>query len=565
MLLLRTCNGDVNHFLAYIKGDNFNKYKNAIRGLASREWDRGINAWKIALHDFDILISDCKKFQLNEIDVSFELKQLMDQFRVYVQSYIDITNKTETDYPIENGILKGDPMGHQKVANEFFIKRVFALNGSQMGTGKTFPALITARSLLEKSEIKNCLIVCPSTVKYNWVKEIEKFLEYCSYSVIEGSERKREPLYYDDSFFKIVNFELIRQDYKNVCYDAVFDCIIVDEAHRLKTQSSLQSKAIRHFGKKAKYRFGITGTPIHNRLQDLFAILEFIKPGYLGNYHHFKMRHAVIGYWGQIEGYRNLPEVHEKLKSIMIRKKKEDVLKDLPPKIYKDIRLTMKKKQLDLYKKIKNETILDVDGNPQQGQVLTKMIRLREVCDTCELIDPENKESVKLTELKELLTNLVEDGNKVVVFSQWLRMIKIISKNIKQPHAILSGEIQVSGGFREEIIQRFRESETTNILLMTTAGGEGINLQCANYIIFVDLPFNPQMILQIEDRLHRKGQINKVTIIRLIIKDAIEDRVLEILKEKMELATRIVDGEYSLKMQITNNELRKALNDWEEK
>jgi len=431
-------------------------------------------------------------------------------------------------------------------------------------TGKTFPALVAAKHLYDTGQIKSCLVVCIASVKWNWAREVEKCLNGATYKVIEGPQEKRIEGYMSKAHFKIVNYEILRNDIDPILYDTTFDCIIVDEIHRIRTYKAKQTRALYTLGKTATYKYGLTGTPIQNKLNDLFSIMRFVHPSILGNWFAFDRRYVIKGYFGEIADYRRLDEVHDKLKTIMFRRLKSEVLKDLPPKVYNDILIDLSQKQRKFYNDVKNQILEskseDVEDKINaQAKLLANITFLREVCDSCELIDPLVNASSKLKELKKIVPEILENGHKIVIFSQFKRMIYIIERELKLPAILLTGDVSTTGGARDELIDEFKESKKKNLFLMTTAGGEGINLQCADYVIFFDLPFNPQVMAQVEDRLHRKGQKSTVNVIRLLAKNTIEDRVLDILKFKTKLFKAVVDGKSVNPVVLTQKELLNAI------
>jgi len=486
-------------------------------------------------------------------------------------------------------------MNHQKVALKFFLKRGIGINASEMGTGKTFPAILTAKHLYDTNKIKDCLTVCIASVKWNWVREIVKCLapdgasdgEYIYtfnpetesltkrpreegdnypllFRVVEGPPERRVEAYFSKALFKIVNYEILRNDIDPILYDTIFGCILVDEIHRIRTYSAKQTKALYQLGKEATYRYGLTGTPIQNKLRDLYSIMRFIHPHLLGNWFVFDNRYCEHGYFGEVIGHKRLNEIHKKLQTIMVRRLKKDVLKDLPPKVYNDIFIDMSSEQRKFYNKVRDQ-ILTSDFEEveekinKQANILANITFLREVCDSCELIDPTAHDSSKLKELRRIVEDLLENEHKVVIFSQFERMTRIIERELRVPAIRLHGGVSTEAGVRDAMVSEFKDSKTKNVFIMTTAGGEGINLQCADYIIFFDLPFNPQVIAQVEDRLHRKGQKSTVNVIKLIAKDTVEDRVLEILKAKTKLFKEVIDGISESTGALTQKELLNAL------
>ena len=566
--LKKAPNGHIGYFDADIRGSNFHSYLSVIKNIPSRLWDKNQKTWHIGIQDYEILRNDLAKKNLTQIDIEEDLKVLLAQYKKWELDTIEFAEKEDCELSIDPKILKMKLMPHQKVALEFMLRRKIGLNASEMGTGKTFPSVVLGKHLYDTGMIKDCLVVCIASVKWNWAKEIDKCVHDANYVVIEGTPMERAEKYMSKALFKIVNYEILRNDIDTILYDREFDCIIVDEIHRIRTYKAKQTKALYTLGKKAKYRFGLTGTPIQNKLTDLFSIMRFIHPKYLGDWFPFDRRYMIKGYFGDTVDYKNLEEVHRKLKTIMIRRLKNEVLKDLPPKVYNDIFLELGAKQRKFYKDVSNNILKsddeDVEEKIKQANVLANITYLREICDSTELIDPEVIQSEKMKELKKLVPELVENGHKIVIFSQFKRMVRIIKRDLKFPAITLTGDDSTEKGVRERLIENFNQSKDKNVFIMTTAGGEGINLQVADYIIFFDLPFNPQVIAQVEDRLHRKGQTETVNVIKLIAKNTIEERVLEILKFKTDLFKQVVDGISGEAIKVTQKEILDAIRqmDW---
>jgi SNF2 family DNA or RNA helicase len=567
MILLDVIPEDFNYFQVKIKGNNFKDYLRIIQNIPSAEWDKKKYAWIISIFDYDILRKDLDKAKLIEIDVSVDLNillQIFNNWKTEILKYQDYQDSTiDTD-----SYSKQFLMPHQKVAVDFSLFRDNFINGSECGTGKSLPSLISA-ILLRKNDIKNCLIICPATLVYNWQNEIQKFLpDNISSQIIEGNQEQREIQYRNDCFFTIVNYEKVGLDYDIFLSEMQFDLIIADELHRLrnsgghkKTQKrkrTTDAESVIKLGEKAKYRIGISGTPLQNKIQDIYSIMKFINPKIFGGWYRFMQRYCIKGYFGEVSGYKNVEEINDKLKLIMFRRTKEQVLKDLPEKVYKDIYVELTQGQIDLYHEMKNKILYDKNDEQIFQDVLAKFVYLREICDSAELVDLHETGSSKIKALLDILDEIPKTS-KVVIFSQWSKMIHIISKHLKEPHIIFTGEVSV-GEKRDDLISEFNSS-SKRLFLMTSAGGEGLNLQQANYLIFIDLPFNPQVIKQIEGRLDRIGQVNKMTIIRIITKNTVEDRVLEILKTKTDLFDGVIDGKSDIQRQSMLQEIKGILND----
>lgn len=303
----------------------------------------------------------------------------------------------------------------QKVGAAFLYKIGSGLLGDQPGLGKTLQSL----AVCVKSEARKVLIFCPAAVKYQWQEEIRKFLGDVSVtvSVVDGNKKERDvrwkwpkvegalPLYV------IANYELLLRDLPEM--QAVdWDVIIADEATRISNPQAKQSKAIKKL--KSKRRLALTGTPISNRANEVWNILDFCSPGAMGDYWGFMQRYCLKNYFGAVSGYQNLDELNARIKRYMIRRLKENILPELPEKIETDIPFDLSKEEKLFYKKIKSELLFEIDKydinkleNPMTIQyTLTKMIRLRQIADSMELLG-ENSKSSKIETLKELLKTIL--------------------------------------------------------------------------------------------------------------------------------------------------------------
>ena len=547
-------------FVVDFYGKEFRSYVSAVKSLPSSVYKPAIQKWFIKVYDYPILIKELNARQLNHISPTENFTALIKSYQDWEARTKELLALEDAQVPEVEALLKHPLMKHQRVACKVLLERKILLLADQMGVGKTLPAIASAQYLRTQGIIKSVLVICTASTKGNWTKEMDKFLIDPDYAVIEGTPSARGDLYSCDAFFKVVNYELLRRDIEAFEDDMTYDLIISDEVHRIRNHTALQSKAVTKLGKKVPYRWGLTGTPVHNKMEDLFAVMKFVKPDMFGTWWHFDKRYIERGFFGEVTGYKNREEIRDKLGLIMLRRRKEDVLGELPPKIYNNIYVEMSKAQRKFYDAVVNQNIylpanqvaedLINDANP-----LAKTTYAREVCDSTELVDQTSRESAKLKELKEVLDEFIEDGRKVVVFTQFAKMGAIIQREIKHPSVFLHGGVSTQNDVRQDMIDKFTNDPALPVLITTTAGGEGINLQCAEVIIFFDLPFNPQIIAQVEDRLHRKGQLATVNVVRLIAKDTVEERVLEILEEKQELFDALIEND----MVLSTKEILKLL------
>ena len=421
-------------------------------------------------------------------------------------------------------------------------------------THNTIQALGTAVHRKLNGEVNNCLIVCPASLKYNWESEIKKFTKE-SVLVINGTKEEREKQWIAEGyFFKIANYECVmndlyyeidkkkkrqRPDNRISCADFIlnnyFSMIVCDEVHYLKSHDAFRTRAIKKF--KCKYRLGLTGTPIDGRLEELHSIFEFIKPGLFPSKSRFIEKYAITDYWGAIKGYKNIDEVKSKILPFYVRRLKEDVLNDLPEKIFIDLHVELEDKVLKEYKKIASRK----HEITEEKAAIEAIIRCRQFCDFPELLDLRHA-SAKFAMLYDLLKELVFDnGEKVIIFTQYKESLDLLKRNLEDEFdlSFIYGEIPSKERF--EIVKDFKSNPKRQVLIMTDAGAEGLNLQEANNLIHYNDNYSPAKMIQRNGRVDRIGQKRVVRIYRFICKDTIEERVRELLEKKQTVNNSILD------------------------
>ena len=421
-------------------------------------------------------------------------------------------------------------------------------------THNTIQALGTAINRKLKNEINSCLIVCPASLKYNWESEIKKFTNE-SVLVINGTKEEREKQWTAEGyFFKIANYECVmndlfyevekkkktqRPDNRIEAADFIlnnyFSMVVCDEVHYLKSHDALRTKAMKKFN--CKYRLGLTGTPIDGRLEELHSIFEFIKPGLFPSKSRFLEKYAILDYWGAIKGYKNIDEVKNKILPFYVRRLKEDVLNDLPEKIFIDLFVELEDKALKEYKKIASRK----HEITEEKAAIEAIIRCRQFCDFPELLDLRYA-SAKFAMLYDLLKELVFDNKeKVIIFTQYKESLDLLKRNLEDEFdlSFIYGEIPSKERF--DIVKDFKSNPKRQVLIMTDAGAEGLNLQEANNLIHYNDNYSPAKMIQRNGRVDRIGQKKVVRIYRFICKDTIEERVRELLEKKQTVNNSILD------------------------
>jgi SNF2 family DNA or RNA helicase len=427
---------------------------------------------------------------------------------------------------------------YQKVGAAFLYKIGSGLIGDEMGLGKTVQSL----AVCEKAKAEKVLIFAPVAVKWQWAQEIEKFIPDASVVVIEGTKVERRKLWKSEARFYVVNYELLLRDFEEMNY-CEWDIIIADEATKISNPQAKQAKAIKKL--RARRRIAMTGTPISNRANEIWNIIDFCQPGILGNYWTFLQRYCLKNQWGGIFGYQNMDELREKLKRYMIRRLKHEVLPELPAKIITDIPLELSEEEKTLYKKLKKEILFEIEKNdiakletPMTIQyTLVKMLRLRQLADSTELLG-HNTRSSKLDTLKELLVEALDDNKKAIVFTQFAEMADILERE-------LSGykPLKISGKIKEkysDIVARFNNNDEHRVLIMTSAGQFGLNIQRASVIFHYDQEWSLAKMQQREGRSHRIGQERSVQIINLLARGTVDYYVKKVLHAKVDLSNQML-------------------------
>ena len=448
--------------------------------------------------------------------------------------------------------------------------RNFLANGVVVhNCGKTIMSLAVA----EKAECKKVLIFCPSSVKWQWAAEIERFLYPAGAPkgeivVVEGTRRACDLLLRDTitvrrenwqgkittghrkagARFFIVNYEKLLRNFEAMdCRE--WDMIIADEATKISNAEAKTSKAVKRL--RAKRRIPMTGTPISNRPQEMWSLLDFISPGVLGNYYAFLDRYCpkittASGKATFIRQNQHMSELKEKIQRFMIRRKLEDVRPELPEKITTDVPIELSEEEKVFYKRIKKEILYEISQtdiskleNPMTIQfTLVKMTRLRQVANGMELLG-DNKKSSKLEALKDKLAEFEGDNTKVIIFTQFSSMADILCRELAKMKPLkITGE--VTGEDRQRAVEKFNNDPEHQLLISSDAGAYGLNLQAASVIIHYDQPWSLAKLLQRDGRAHRIGQKNVVQIINLLGLGTVDYYVKKVLHEKAKLAADLL-------------------------
>lgn len=426
----------------------------------------------------------------------------------------------------------------QRLGAAFLATVKDAVLADDMGLGKTAQA-IAASVLLKRDEgIRRVLVICPASVKLNWADEIARFSGE-SVTVIDGTADERRLQYQmTDAFFVVINYELSYRD-EQLIYGLRPDVVILDEAQRIKSHEAKTTQIV--MGIPRRYSMVLTGTPLEIHLMELYNIFKFVNGDVLGrNVLKFRERYAVFDRFGGIAGFQRVKEVSRRIAASTLRRTKEDTLAELPDVVENNLSLTFGDEQWRIYADVRrgaNEFLSKSEWDAVDfGNVLTIVQRLREVCDTPEMLFPEHKKSAKLDELREIVGEQVKDrGRKIIIFTQWTRMAIIVNRMLDEmgvSHVYLHGGLPARE--RQDVITKFQKGGA-DCFVSTDAGSAGINLQAASIVVNYDLPFNPAKVAQRIARAHRIGQKDTVNVINLVVRGTIEDNLVGILRKRRQL------------------------------
>jgi ERCC4-related helicase len=483
----------------------------------------------------------------------------------YRRRVVNARLKKGIDSPIFKTILKTDLYPYQREGALFAVQAGRCLIGDDMGLGKTIQALAAVELMTLLFHIRKVLIVSPTSLKYQWKGEIEKFTNREA-TVIEGLNHQRRNLYKNDSFFKMVNYELVWRD-RDMIREWAPDLIILDEAQRIKNWKTRTAKYIKQL--ESTFAIVLTGTPIENRIEELHSIMEFVDRHHFGPLYRFVHRHRVLDDNGKVVGYQHLESVRRSLEDVMIRRKKEDVLKQLPERVDKHFFVPMTKEQrvihdenyeivVRLVAKWRRYKFLS-EADHRRMQIALSMMRM--AADNTYLVDKKTVHGPKIEELEIILRELIlEGGEKAVIFSQWLRMTELVEQ-VLQDNGI--GYVHLNGMVpsrqRKGLMTQFREDPACKVFLSTDAGGVGLNLQSGSVVINMDIPWNPAVLEQRIGRVHRLGQHRVVRVINFVTKASIEERILDLLRFKKSLFAGALDEGGKDVVMIGDSQLKKFM------
>ena len=401
----------------------------------------------------------------------------------------------------------------------------------EMGLGKTVQTLAFLRA---HQGLGPALVVCPTSLVTNWENETRKFTPELKTLVLEGADRAARFKSIADVDIVITSYALLRRDIDTL-REINFSTAVLDEAQHIKNPETQNAQAA--FALRAKHRFVLTGTPMENSVRDLWSIMNFALPGYLGNRNDFRERYELPIARGSAPDVQR--RLSRRLQPFLLRRKKRDVAKDLPEKIEQVVPCSLTSHQRAAYDALLREiqqglgsSGKNVNAGAQRMKMLTGLLRLRQVCCDLRLVGIDKEEtSAKLDLLDELLEEAIDGEHRVLVFSQFVSMLHLVRERLEKleiPFCYLDGSTKQ----RQEVVDRFQSDSAIPVFLISLkAGGVGLNLSAADTVIHFDPWWNPAVEAQATDRAHRIGQTRVVTAYKLITRDTVEEKILR-LQEK---------------------------------
>lgn len=486
-------------------------------------------------------IDSLKKNKYKNIETSNSFDEFIKNFETYKN--IDIKFDEE-----DSKILRDYQKEGVKWLYTLYKCDLGGILADEMGLGKSLQTICFIKQVLKEKPNAKIMIVCPTSLVYNWKKEFDKFAPKLKYvTVAENKKKRMEVIKNIDKYnIFITSYGLVRND--NDEYEKIdFEVCVIDEAQTIKNYQAGMTKEVKKI--KSRTKIALTGTPLENSVLELWSIFDFIMPGYLNSIIKFKENYGISDV--DDESLSKLKNLNYQIKPFILRRKKKDVSKELPDKIENNIYLELPDFQKALYLKTLKETekemeeLIQTEGySKARFKILQLLMKLRQICiDPSVLYEDYNKESIKIEKLLEIVKSYISEGHKILIFSSFKRVldrVKVMFDKEDITNYTITGEVKSKD--RMDLVEKFNQDNTNCFLITLKAGGTGLNLTSADIVIHLDIWWNPQVENQATDRTHRIGQKNKVTVIKLITKGTIEERIIELQNKKKVLSDNLIEG-----------------------
>ncbi|MFG0262734.1 MAG: DEAD/DEAH box helicase [Novipirellula sp. JB048] len=438
-----------------------------------------------------------------------DVVKLQDRLYYLLQPPLDLlVGSGQLNFPFE-------PFPYQLDGIAFMFPRFACVLADEMGLGKTMQAISTIRLLLCSAEVRSILLVCPKPLVSNWLKEFRVWAPEIPIAAIQGNAAKRDFQWRSTEIpVKVANYELLMRDKETVLESGLhFDLVVLDEAQRIKNRNSTTAEIVRAIPRTRSW--ALTGTPVENSPDDLVGVFDFLSPGFLQ-----------VG--------MPLPQMATRAQEYILRRTKEMVLDDMPPKLYRDAELDLTPEQWATYEQAESEGVIQLEELDEMltiQHVFELVLRLKQICN----FDPMTGSSTKLERLVADMEEVAASGKKAIVFSQWVNSIDQM-KPALQRFGPLEYHGRIPHKQREGVIDRFKNDPESHVILMSYgAGSVGLNLQFCEYVFLFDRWWNPAIEDQAINRAHRIGARGAVTVTRMLAMNTIEQRIAAVLDQKREM------------------------------
>ncbi len=446
------------------------------------------------------------------------------------------------------GLLRTPLPLYQREGALFALRAGRAILADEMGLGKTVQAIAAAEIGARYLGVERVLVVCPASLKHQWQDEAERFSTR-SVQVVTGGRPQRAAAYAAGSFFKVTGYDTLHDDLDLVGGWAP-QLVILDEAQRIKNWSTRVARSVKQIS--SPLALVLTGTPLENRIEELISIVQFVDQHRLGPTWRVLHDHQLYEEGTtRVVGYRDLDRLGATLAPVLLRRRKAEVLAQLPERTRKRLFVPLTGEQRVLHEENREQVARLVArwrrfkflSDPDQKRLTIALQNMRMSCDDVHLLDEGRRSGRKADEVAALLADLLAtEGTKVVVFSQWVKMHELLAEKVEAAgwgHVFLHGG--VPSGDRGPLVRRFRDDPACRVFLSTDAGGTGLNLQAASVVVNVDLPWNPAVLEQRIGRVHRLGQSRPVQVFDFVAEDSIEQGMLDLLGFKKGLFAGVLD------------------------
>ncbi len=432
--------------------------------------------------------------------------------------------------------LPFDLRPYQEEGVKFLSDNDCALIADEMGLGKTVQTIIAIRNTMQKHGMKKVLIIVPSALKSNWLKEFEIWGGIIP-KIVSGKKEKRIQMFKSRIPILLTTYEIIREDIDLIKHTTEFDLIVLDEAQRIKNSTSNTARSIKLLRKN--FAWALTGTPVENSPEDIASIFNFLK-------------------FGLLTKNDSIPEIKNTIHPYFLRRKKLEVFEDLPEKIEQELYLDLSINQRLSYEETQSERMKLISKSSEKekiSNILALITELKKICN----FDPITKESAKLDRVKNIVQEKFSSGEKVILFSQYVESLKEIKESLVDIDTeIYHGSLKDDE--KDSVLERFKSSETPKLLLMSLrAGGVGLNLPEASTVILFDRWWNPALEEQAVARADRFGRKNILHVFKFIVSNSIEERIDELLKQKESLFEDIVEGTAEIVKKLSLKEITNIL------